>query len=165
MKTIESHLPILEKVFRIKQINTVLEFGMGMGSTVFFLNKCKDLTSIEMKNEPWHKKMSDWYTINKTSCKFNPILALGPDTYKNLTYEPWYDLIFVDGHGLTRWNVINDMFSRTDLMMAHDTQQPTYQWSRVKLPPGWIWKDIKKFDVWTSIITKDRTILDRYQEC
>ena len=159
MKTIESHLPILERIFKIKPINTVLEFGMGMGSTPFFLNNAKHLTSIEMQSKEWYDRVVDNYGHYS---HFKPHIALGPYAYADVTLEPPYDLIFVDGHGDSRWKVINDMFNHTSLMVIHDTQQPSYGWDKVVRPKFWSWMDIREQPTWTTVLTCDMEISEGF---
>jgi len=154
MNTIESHIPVLEKLFQLYPIKTVLEFGMGFGSTPFFLNKGVRLISVEMQNKEWYDKVIDRHPASRT---FEPILSIGPMAYKTIQLDGWYDLIFIDGHGDSRWSVINDVFPHTDLIAVHDTQEDSYGWNKVKMPEGWSWFDVKEFPVWTAILTNKKS--------
>ncbi len=158
MKTKDTHLPILTELFKMKDVQTVLEYGMGYGSTPFFFDKCKTVVSVEMQNEEWFHKISSSF-IKKG---FTPLLSIGPFSYRDLpvdALEERYDLIFVDGHGSSRWDVINDSFGKTDIIVAHDTQEKGYSWDRVLLPEGWEWIDIRDYSVWTSVITRDEKVI------
>lgn len=149
--TMYSHVPVIETIFALFDIQTVLEFGMGFGSTPFFVKHSKHVTSIEMNSGEWYTKMC---TELKEYDNFIPVLCLGEFEYKKLALREWYDFVFVDGHGDSRWSVINDMFEKTNLMVAHDTETTTYKWDQVKLPSGWKWIDLKFANTWSSIIMK-----------
>jgi hypothetical protein len=159
MKTIESHLPVLDKIFKLVPVEFVLEFGMGFGSTPFFLDHGCSLTSVEMQNKEWYDKITQKFQ----SGKFNPILSLGPYSYRNLTFKSYYDLIFVDGHGESRWAVINDFQTKTNLFVVHDTQEKSYQWDKICISKKvWERKDFKDpSGVWTSVFTSNLILADR----
>lgn len=157
MNSIETHLPVLKKLFQITEINTVLEFGTGIHSTPFFIEKCKKVTSIEMQSKSWFDKVSNQFK----DPKFRPILKLGPYAYKELHLESFYDLIFVDGHGESRWDVTNNSFEKTNIIVIHDTQEKSYNWNKINKPENWIRKDIKDFSVWTTVLTNNREIIEK----
>jgi hypothetical protein len=125
---------------------------MGLYSTPFFVAQCRKVISVEMQDEKWFESI-----IQKVSSpNFKPILSLGPTDACRLlkSSEDKFDLIFVDGHGDSRYNAVNEAFDKTDVIVMHDTETPLYFWNRIIVHPGWYWIDFKKYNPWTSVIVK-----------
>jgi hypothetical protein len=122
-----SHLAILQEIFKLKKINSVLEFGCGDYSTDFFINNCEKVTSIEMQTQEWFNKVSDKY---KNKSNWKGILCIGRFEFQKLKYEK-VDLCFVDGHGDSRPEQINIIQPYTNIIVAHDTETWTYHWERI----------------------------------
>lgn len=158
---IDSHLDVLKKIIAVKPTPTVLEFGCGMYSTPLLYENCREITCIEMQNESWYEKMKSYLEQQNEPDKWLIHCMIGPLAYRNLNLNDWYSLIMVDGHGDSRWQVINDMFSKTDLMVVHDTEEPGYQWEKVEMPKNWMWKDFKEYKTWTAIVTSDTNLLNK----
>ena len=159
--TLMSHVDLLGKVIKQFDIKHVLEFGCGDCSTVFMMDESNidHLTSVEMNNQSWYNKLHDRYIDNDN---YDIHLKLGTTAgieWMNETAKK-YDLIFVDGHGDARPEVINDAVQYTDLILAHDTQQPTFRWYLVKKLPGWKWIDVKDHFPWTSVYTNRQDVID-----
>ena len=150
-QTAHSHLHILDEILTSHRIQSVLEFGMGDGSTGLFLDRCSIVISVEMQNLSWHEKL-----IKRWGHRTNwtPVLSIGP-TVSQLPPGP-FDLVFVDGHGDSRPEQIMAAMTVTNLIAVHDTQEPGYMWHRIKdnLPAGWTWTDDKRDPTWTSILER-----------
>ena len=105
--TISTHREYLEEIFKIKgKLNTIIEFGMGDFSSGLLIENGKNVVSIEMQNQSWYDKISNKFS--KTD-NWKGILSLGPHTYRTLELPKIVDLAFVDGHGSSRFDCINDM--------------------------------------------------------
>lgn len=148
-----SHIPTLETLMALGSIKTALEFGSGLSSTGIFLSGGVQLTSIEMcEQREWYDKVKKEFSNYES---FNYVYLPGADAFKNWNgYADRYDLVFVDGHGSSRHAQINFALDKTNLIIAHDTQNKDYEWNRVVLPDNWIWIDLKWNPEWTSIIRK-----------
>ncbi|MFW5794575.1 MAG: hypothetical protein ACOCV1_03720 [Bacillota bacterium] len=162
----ETHKPILQKIITDFNIKSILEFGMGNYSTKMFLEYCNEVVSIEMQDSNWYDVISEKYKDDK---KLTALLKLGEETFleyvNNLNRK--FDLVFVDGHGHSRWEQINSCFDKTSIISAHDTESKIYKWYNVNLPDSWYWIDIKNENPWTSIISNDlklkETIMSSFQ--
>jgi len=128
---------------------TVLEFGCGEYSTGFFVGQGASVTSVEMQDEGWAEKVKGMYP------DVNMVVCLGKDSWQELAYEERYDLIFVDGHGGSRPECVNWAKDHTDIIVAHDTQEPWYGWERVDLnPEEWeIWMNVT-VEPWTTVFVR-----------
>ena len=151
-----SHLTLLEEIFKLKKINTVLEFGCGDYSTDFFVNNCEHVTSVEMQNQGWFDKISE---KNKDNPKWRGILALGPREFEKLKFEK-IDLCFVDGHGDSRPEQINRIQPHTDIIVAHDTETYTYHWERIMFFKTMYKFEYKKTNPYTTIWATDKEFIE-----
>lgn len=152
-----THLPFLEKIFSlIEKPNLVIEFGMGNYSTNFFIQNSNKVESIEMQSKEWYDNM---YEKFKTYDNWSPFMFIGPDEYKKHNFlKP--DLCFVDGHGNTRPECVNLMIDLgCPIIIAHDTETATYGWDRVN-QQNYKRYDFKKFDVWSSVWTINKNIIN-----
>ncbi len=158
--TISTHREYLEEIFKIKgKLNTIIEFGMGDFSSGLLVENGKNVVSIEMQNKSWYDKISNKFSKMDN---WEGILSLGPHTYKTLELPKKVDLAFVDGHGSSRFDCINDMMDiGCKTIVAHDTQQPTYYWDRVKVNEEYKKLTFKKHSVWTSMWTKDTELYEK----
>lgn len=170
MDSFATHLPTLIGFIDTFHPQTVFEFGMGLNSTPVFLNKCKKTISVEMQERGWYDRV---YLELAKFPEFYPILALGPffacDLLRGM--HDRFDLIFVDGHGHSRWQQISDSFSKTDVIIVHDTEAIIYEWPRVSLPyifgDSWTLIEFREFVPWTSILTRKPAVSDwaKLQKC
>lgn len=160
MDRFATHLEILQKIFEFKKIKSVIEFGLGHNSTTFFIDKVEKLTSVEMQSEEWYNIM---YNLYKSRNNWIPLKLLGPSEIFKIDYEK-VDLIFVDGHGDTRYQCVNFMSKYSDIIVAHDTEaEKVYNWNLVDL------KDYKQFtdrrnEPWTTVWTKDEELMEFLQK-
>ena len=152
MNGFASHLPLLAEIFKLKQINSVLEFGCGDYSTEFFVNNCKEVTSIEMQEESWFLKISERY---KNFPNWKGILCLGSLKFKELNIYKKIDLCFVDGHGDSRPDTINLIQPYTDIIVAHDTETFTYYWGRIMFYKKMYEFQYTKFRPYTTVWSSD----------
>ena len=133
MDGVASHVSILKEIINIIRIDYVIEFGMGMNSTILFSDKIKNGISIEMQNKSWFDKMNS--IINNNDLELKLMLGETEAIEFVKTLNKSIDLFFVDGHGSTRWDCINLGFKKgVPLIITHDTQQPTYGWNKINMP-------------------------------
>jgi hypothetical protein len=115
----------------------VIEFGMGLYSTPFFLERECAVHSVEMQSEEWYKEVVDRYG---DSNNLTPYLYVGPNKFLNeIGVEAGrYDFAFVDGHLLTRPECINACFEAgIPIVATHDFEDPQYGWERVRKPDNY----------------------------
>jgi hypothetical protein len=134
--TIYSHLPILRDLIREHNVRRVLEFGLGDGSTNVFREMCDFIVSIEMKNQEWFDKYA------ALECAwFKPICAIGDPqagVIKAMEFGTGsFDMVLVDGCGESRPEQIMVGTMLAPLVVAHDTEQESFNWSRFPIPDGW----------------------------
>lgn len=152
-----THLPILHYVLdKIGKCN-IFEYGMGNYSTTLFSERANKLIAVEMQDENWFKKMNNYEFKNNTKlhCMVGEEHAI--NFFKSLDEK--FDLIFVDGHGESRWKCINEAFGKCDIIIAHDTETSSYNWNLVNLPENYTWLDIKIHNPWTSVITNNKDLI------
>ena len=148
-----THLPLFEKLFNIKKFPKILEFGLGFGSTPFLLKNCEHLTSIEMQSQTWY---NIFYSELKDENKWNCHLSLGSFEFQKLSViNDKYDLIFVDGHGDSRPEIINLFFEKCDTIVAHDFETASYRWSTIKKPIEYELYVFTELNPYTAVFTKD----------
>jgi hypothetical protein len=149
-----SHLPIFNWIFSRLKINSVFEFGCGNYSTEIFIKNCQMVESVEMQSLEWFNIISEKYrgTLNHSiQCLLGA--NAGIDHF-NTQNKNW-DLVFVDGSGESRWHAINCAFKKTNLIVAHDTQEPSYNWNKVALPIDWNRVDFTVLTPWTTVFFKN----------
>ena len=175
MDLYSTHLPILEKLtnfIHTKEIS-VFEYGMGNYSTPHFINNYKKVLSIETQDKKWFDDISTKFKNDNFACLFelchgqqrecinekSQIQAL--EIYKELNKISKFQLVFVDGCGSFRWRCVNEAFKYADIIIAHDTEEPGYQWNKIENRDDFIRIDFKKYTPWTTIWIKieiDQTI-------
>jgi len=157
-----THVPILEHILNNFDVENTLEFGMGDFSTKLLLEKCEKVFSIEMQDRSWYEHVKNEFKNEK----FFPYSFVHPfsgiDFAETLTNR--FDLIFVDGHGKSRWQQINFAFKKTNLIVAHDTEAKIYKWYNVALPEHWQWMDITDYSPWTAVITNRKDVISSIRD-
>ena len=132
------------KLFALKKIDNMLEFGLGEG-TKFLLDNCTNVTSLELLH---YKTEVDWFKKSKKDYKkyknWTPVLYECEDEWtkslesyiKKFIKGKNFDMVFVDPGIHRRPEIINLMFGKTDIIAAHDTNQgyDMYKWERVIKP-------------------------------
>jgi hypothetical protein len=153
MDGVSSHLPILKKIIDDNNFNRVIEFGSGFNSTVLFAERIPNGVTIEMQSKEWYEKVKErlpgWDIRLMLGEKY------GISFYRN-TCKGIFDLMFVDGHGLTRWDCINSGFEKDiGFIIAHDTQESSYGWSKIEKPKEYnIYSYKHNSGIGTTIFTK-----------
>ena len=157
MNDYATHLPILECISQNIVCDNVFEFGMGNYSTTLFSNKFKKVISVEMQEEQWFNKMKD----QNFPSHVDLICALGETPAIDIlsSIRTKFSCIFVDGHGGNRWECINESFSKTDVIVTHDTETSGYNWYLVNKPSDFTWIDIKQYNPWTSVLTSNKDLI------
>lgn len=149
----QSHVPLLKKLIETFEINSVLEYGIGLFSTPIFLESCKRVVSIEMNSgydgmseytETWYDKVVrevgeklNWEHFNIPGELPAVYFAMGMFTHEN------FDLVFADGHGITRADQANSARGVARFIVGHDTE---HQHTRVRWNlPGYHMVDFPNF--------------------
>ena len=138
------------EIFKMRNINSILEFGLGLG-TGYLLDHCEKLTSVELSkgdfNKSWYDKTKDELKEYKNwKCDYidlpddikeaderaqKMLFPLGDLSYlkslKKIT-DPYlsrkkYDIIFVDAGIHTRGDLVNLSFDKSKIIAAHDTSR------------------------------------------
>jgi hypothetical protein len=156
-----THLEYLQEIFNFKgKIETIIEFGMGNFSTKLLIENGINVTSIEMQYEDWYNKMVSKFSNNKN---WTPHKLIGPYEFMNITYPEKVDFVFVDGHGGTRPECINFMMEKNcPIIIAHDTETPSYGWDRVKNDISHKKIHFKKHENWTTLWTTDEKLYNHF---
>ena len=129
-----SHLPFLEFIFKAfdSEIERVVEFGLGMNSTLFFLKKSCILRSIEMQDIDWLEHIKK--QVSKTDYMINWFPSFKIDGDLN-NFSPCADLAFIDGSVESRVPCIQRMFEiEIPLIVAHDYECPVYHYELIQKP-------------------------------
>lgn len=151
MDAYSTHVHVLDMLIKNDNIKNVFEFGCGNFSTILFSKHCNSVTAIEMQNESWYKKMKE-EVGNNVTLLYQPGPTSAIETLDKM--QKRFDLIFVDGHGDSRWKAINVASKYTDIIVAHDTETASYRWDLVSLDSNWTKIDYKEYNPWTSVWRK-----------
>jgi len=128
-----THLELLKIIFRAFEIKSVVEFGMGNFSTLYFLFKGCSVMSIEMQDKEWYYRMKE----KIDSPIWAPLYIQSPGDIYHINYPERIDFAFIDGHQDNRPECINLMFGLAPLIAAHDYEYSGYGWERIERPPGY----------------------------
>ena len=171
-KNILDHHQAFEVLFQCCQIDKFFEFGLGAG-TEYFLKHCHHVTSVELaidNNTKWfdrcksgYRNYNNWdthfYILPDNICKAEHAIRLGTSqTVYNTAYtyledlqkvicqfvpSENFDLVFVDAGIHLRADIVNILFGRVKIIVAHDTKQlpDYYGWNRINIP-----HDYKRID-------------------
>lgn len=139
--------PNFEKLFNLHKVGSILEFGLGAGTT-FLLDNCKHVTSLELGEDPsikeWcEKTREELKDRNNWDCVYHKC----PDEF-NKALEGYiikfiegkkFDMAFVDPGIHCRPEIVNLLFNKVDIIAAHDTMhgQDAYHWDRIKCPDNY----------------------------
>lgn len=155
MNAYATHLPVLKKVFGYKKYSDVAEYGMGLYSTLFFIENCERIQSLEMQSAEWYNKI-----ISEFGNKKNWIHAYSPSPDSRLRKK--LDLVFVDGHGDSRPECVNAAIElNIEVIIAHDTEEKGYGWERIKLTDAYSSIEIKDNEsgVQTTVYSTDHKLI------
>lgn len=143
-----THVPVLQSIMNENNIKSVFEFGCGNNSTMLFAEGCEEVIAIEMQNESWYQEMKSKVGANvNLLCQIGPTRAI--ETLESMNRK--FDLIFVDGHGESRWKAINVASRHTNIIVAHDTETSSYRWDLVDLDNEWRKIDYVDNNPWTTV--------------
>ncbi len=184
------HVEHLAKLFKIQDIDSFLEFGLGEG-TKFYLENCGEVTSVtllgkdKMGNLPHYEQC-----LSLFSCypNWTPILHICGEavdqavtiaetrhidpTRLNSEYmseineicdslfeDKAYDVAFVDSAVIVRGSIVNALFDRVDIIVAHDVNAlpKIYGWAFVETPPNYEQIKFTKGSGTSFWIKKERT--------
>lgn len=157
MNPYQTHLEILQFVLDQIDCHSAFEYGPGIYSTPLLAQRFRSVTTIEMQDEKWYEDMMKSPLGLHVKVLYLPGPNRAIEYFQRLNSQ--FSLVFVDGHGGSRWECINAAFNHTDTIIAHDTEAPGYNWDRVKKPDDYVWLDIKKYTPWTSVITRDDKLI------
>jgi len=143
-------VPYFQRIFNIVEINSVLEFGLGLG-TEFLCDNAKQVISVELStgefNREWTNKIKDKLK-NYTNWTLKYIEIPDEIQQANLnaienkypladtSYVPIlqkmistslgrkkYDIIFIDPGIHNRGDIVNYCFNKAGIIAAHDTDR------------------------------------------
>jgi len=154
-----SHMTILRKIFKAIDIDTVLEFGTGLISTPFFIDRCKSVVSVEQQDRRFHQMAQ---VLHEEYQHLLPLLLLGPGRGSEwlASADDVYDLVLVDGHSQARYRDVNEAFSHTEIIVAHDTEDKRYSWEKIVVPEGWQIVECTAAPIHTTVWTKRAEVVD-----
>ena len=161
MDSFATHMATNESFIKAFQPQSIFEFGMGRYSTPLFVQACLKTVSVEMQEASWYNTIIQELK-DADPDRFLPVLALdrflgchmlegSPDNY---------DLVFVDGHGYSRWAQVAAGYSKSHALIVHDTEAHIYEWSRVNIPEGWSAVELRGEYAWTTVLTDMSNIVD-----
>ena len=151
-----THLDTLNRLFDEHQINSVFEYGCGTYSTSLFAEKADEVWAVEMQKKAWFDKIRRQFTgEDSVNISWRPG-GHWDDEYDAIDFmlsmDRRFDLVFVDGVTGSRYKAINAAAQVTDIIVTHDTENPTYRWDLVDLKEEeWeTWTD-KRYRPWTTV--------------
>jgi len=161
MNDYETHAPVLNFLMKELVPLRILEFGLGNYSTPILLSGIAKVESIEMQSQEWFDLIRIKFKDKENWC---PYIALGPFEYKKIPLGIKYDFILVDGHGDSRWDCVNSMFSKSDVIVAHDTETASYNWDRIVCKDGFEKITYKKLNPYTSIWANNKDLIQKLKK-
>jgi hypothetical protein len=161
------HVQAFKRIFENEHINNFLEFGLGEG-TGYFLDNCDFVTSVEIvppnSNLYWLNYCKTKFSSYKN---WNPILYAYPSTInianetakksldpclydssyildiktliQGLFKNKKYDLAFIDPGIFLCGDIVNELFNKVDIIVAHDTNDlpKCYGWNKIFHPSNY----------------------------
>ena len=142
-------VPYFDKLFNTVEIETVLEFGLGLG-TEFLCDNAKKVTSVELSTGDFNKEWTDktqeklkdyknwdlhYIEIPEEVSKANQEAIKSQYPLSDLSYIPVlkkiidkfisteHDLIFVDAGIHNRGDIVNMCFGKSKIIAAHDSDR------------------------------------------
>ena len=112
-----------------------------------------------MQSEEWFEKI-------KILPSSDVRLMLGYQNYDYITkIGEKFDMVFVDGHGSTRPECINESIKlKIPYIVAHDTEEASYGWNRVYDSTDYKQYNYKKYKNWTTLWTTDQSFYDSVKD-
>ena len=100
----------------------------------------------------WFKSVTSKIKDDRFTGVYIPGPLKGIDFFRDLK-EP-FDLVFVDGHGDSRYACINEAFKKSSVLVTHDTEVPGYRWDLVKIPSEYTSFTYKNLTPFTTVFYK-----------
>lgn len=155
-----THIPILAKCV-LKFGGNALEFGTGMGSSPLLCSVVEgDLCSFE-SNSSWYNNMKSGIHGKNLWSKKNHNLYLIENNnwdvvYNIINWNKKWSIAFVDhAPGERRVVDILKLKNKVDVILYHDSEEPSYGWSRLD-------GEFKYFYSYDTFTTKTMVISNKY---
>jgi hypothetical protein len=135
-----THMPVnIDVMSFLGRVPCILEFGGGDYSTKLFLQHTDRLITVEQGQNVAEETNSAWLEHLKQAYGSCPNWTLehrpGKDEWMSYSLPVKPDYAFVDGHGDCRFQIVNWLVTQScPAIGAHDTEQPSYNWSKVHAP-------------------------------
>jgi len=159
-----THIPILAKCIS-KFGGNVLEFGTGMGSSPVLCSMVDgELYSFE-SNESWYSLMKSGVHGKNLWTKPNHHLHFVPNQNWNFIYDvvDWskgWSIAFVDhAPGERRIVDIIRMKDMVDVILYHDSEEPSYGWSQLEGHFKYVY-DFDVYSVKTTVVSNKYDVLE-----
>lgn len=153
-----SHRPALEVLIEHYNVKSVLEMGIGIGSTPTFFQYDLELVTWESEQK-WidtAKKYVDNYETKK-----HKIESVQKENYgarvKSVEVDE-FNLIFIDAHDRIR--AINNTFGKCDIIVSHDCEEPSYGWKDIVHSPDYEFIEVRGIVPWTWVWIKKSVCTD-----
>lgn len=130
-----NYIPAMKFIFDLTEINNIFTY---VGKDTFVLEKNNDNSIKEINAKDPEEEFK---------------------TFKDSKNK--YDLILIDEDLENRWKWVNESFSKTNIILVHDTDNTSCNWSLVNKPDDFVWLDLKTYIPWTSIITNNKEIVSK----
>lgn len=150
-----SHIMILDKIKKIIDYNTILEYGGGEYSTPYFMGiPGAEVTTIESQDYAWYQKI----------IKINPNTLWMPDHDKvveyTVTHNSKRDLVFLDSHQDLRHRLAPIVSDFTDIIVMHDSETASYKYHELPVDfKNWFYADFVLYRPWTGVLCKSKELL------
>lgn len=159
-----NHIHLFSKIFELKKIKNMFEYGCGKSSE-YLVQHCDKLISLEMQSELYYEKTKS-QLLPKYLDKFAIFCAIGQQNWDFINkFSIPFDLVFVDGHGDSRPECINNAFIlNIPIIVTHDTEYSGYRWNLVNMPENYFCYNFKEYNNWTTVYTRDKKLYDTFVE-
>jgi len=152
-----SHLPVLGLVCDYIDAVMGLEYGCGMESTPWMLDRLGNLTTVEV-SQLW----LDNVYLTLTEEQYDKWLPLKADTEMEFVVDRPYDVVLVDGSDpLSRvpcaMHCVNS--NLCEVVVIHDTEAGGYKWENLVQPDGWLRADCNKEMPQTTVLSKSANLI------
>ncbi len=163
------HVQHFQKLFQHHKVRSFIEFGLGYG-TKYFLDNCEQVTSVEIllpsQSRYWAdhtisllQGYTNWTPIVRNgSQNLQTANSLAAVEYKDpalydssyllelkeicneLFRDKEYEVAFVDPGFHMRGDLVNELFDRVPIIVAHDTNYAhlQYGWNKIYTPSNYV---------------------------
>ena len=164
MREYGSHLPILEAIAAQSGGRMALEFGMGVNSTGFLVDRFEVVFSVE--HDPrWYRRTLLALESRDGTGVLIPVLWRDEHVEKLLQYlaTERFDLALIDGPGHTRVSCARALLDRAEFLVLHDTEAVCYGWERLldsEAIRPYPFYTFRRQVPWTTVVCSDERKLD-----